>query len=1357
MTLVFSLLGPVEITLDGAPLATGGPRGRRVLAALALEAGRVVPGAGLASAVWDDPPVTAREQLQNVAAALRRAGVPVARTDAGFALEADGAEMDVRSFVRLRRAAGACSGPAEARQLLGRALALWRGPVALGGLRGRVFEAASARLAEERLDCAERALAADLALGRHAEVCAELAQLSAEHPLREGLVELHMLALHRSGRRGEALAAYAVARRRLAEQAGLDPSAQLSALQSAILSDSPTLRRPPAMPRTAAPDRHPPGWTWPQEPTTEGTSPEQPRAEAATPRRAGPEGPTPPQTQAAPEGTEPVRARAKEPAPERARTGAAQAEAAAPARAWADAARVEQAGAGAAEAEQAARRPAQADGAAPGPVGAKRGVNQPTQAEAAASAPAWGGSARVEETGTRRAEAGAVEPEQGARRPAQVDGAAPEPARAEQGAPRSAQVGGVSPGPAGVERGVHQAARSGGAPGGWVWVDGGRVERAGFDGARGGWVRPAQLPVGPGAFAGREGEVDALRCGLLGGSDPVCVVTGAPGIGKTALALRVAHELRGEFPDGQLYVDLRGADPAGAADPAEVLAGFLRGLGIDGPAVPADPGERGALYRSLLADRRVLVLLDNAAGAEQVRPLLPGASSGPATTPHTATATGAALAEQAQTFLPGAGSGTGTATTTGTGTGAGTWAAVSEQVQALLPGGGASLGTATGTGAALAEQAQTLLPSAGATTGTGTHIGAALAEQARTLLPGGGAGLGAATGTGVAVAEEAQALLPGGGAGSAAATGTGTGTATGTGMGTAGAEEVPGLLAGAGAGAAVIVTSRHRLGGLERRVALGLPLLDEAASLALLALVAGPERVAAEPEAARELVRLCGRLPLALRVVGAELAALPHRELARLVARLTDERARLDVLDGVRAGLRLSYRALPADARALLRGLALLDAPDYAAWTAAAVLDRPLDTAEEALDALTSAHLLEVAGRDEAGRPRYRMHDLVRAFGRELAPRDEAVLRRVLACWVALVREGRRAHQGLDYPGLGGPTAARVPDPAVLAGPRGEPVRWLGAERDALVATVRQAARVDPYACRELAASAEYLFDLRSDLAGWQAVQETGLAAARAAGDRTGEAVLLVGLGRLRTCREEWGAAREMLGAGEALFEELGDAHGAAYAGWLLSYLDRTQGRLAEAERRCRRIAPVFEAAGDRYGQAHALRGTGQVLLARGETARALEVLREALAVAELGGAAWPRMCMLRWVADAQRMLGRLDEAEAGFREVLAFTVGSGDLAGQSAARIGLGRIAQDRGDTGGALRHLREADEAGRRSGQSLVRALAVPPLARALLASGDAPGARAVLEEALSSCRRMNARPLLAQLESALADVPG
>ncbi|WP_404956277.1 BTAD domain-containing putative transcriptional regulator [Streptomyces sp. 147326] len=246
MTLVLSLLGPVQVTLDGIPLQLGGPRGRRVLAALALEAGRVVPTAGLAQAVWDDPPATAREQLQNAAGLLRRrlagAGASVVRTDAGFLLDPGPAVLDVREFARLRCAAEAAAGPGAARELLVRALGLWRAPAALGGLRGRIFEAAAARLAQERIDCVERALAADIALGRHAEVCPELAVLTGEHPLRERLVELHMLALYRSGRRAEALTAFDSARRRLAREAGLDPGPELRSLHAAVLADAAELR-----------------------------------------------------------------------------------------------------------------------------------------------------------------------------------------------------------------------------------------------------------------------------------------------------------------------------------------------------------------------------------------------------------------------------------------------------------------------------------------------------------------------------------------------------------------------------------------------------------------------------------------------------------------------------------------------------------------------------------------------------------------------------------------------------------------------------------------------------------------------------------------------------------------------------------------------------------------------------------------------------------------------------------------------------------------------------------------------------------------------------------------------------------
>ncbi|WP_412543082.1 BTAD domain-containing putative transcriptional regulator [Longispora sp. K20-0274] len=139
---------------------------------------------------------------------------------------------------------------------------------------------------------------------------------------------------------------------------------------------------------------------------------------------------------------------------------------------------------------------------------------------------------------------------------------------------------------------------------------------------------PTQLPGDLADFTGRAGQAAELGR-LLGGSGGQVVLTavaGAGGIGKTALAVHVGHRLRGRFTDGQLYVNLR-AGGVTPLSPGDVLARFLRGLGVEPAAIPAEEDERGALYRSLLADRRVLVVLDDAMDAAQVRPLLPGSGA----------------------------------------------------------------------------------------------------------------------------------------------------------------------------------------------------------------------------------------------------------------------------------------------------------------------------------------------------------------------------------------------------------------------------------------------------------------------------------------------------------------------------------------------------------------------------------------------------------------------------------------------------------------------------------------------------------------------------------------------------------
>ena len=139
---------------------------------------------------------------------------------------------------------------------------------------------------------------------------------------------------------------------------------------------------------------------------------------------------------------------------------------------------------------------------------------------------------------------------------------------------------------------------------------------------------PAQLPAAVPAFTGRRAELGVLDEVLTGQYEqsPIVVVSGTAGVGKTALAVHWAHRVSGEFPDGQLYVNLRGYDPGQPVEPGEALAGFLRALRVPAAEIPLTVDERAAAYRTLLAGRRLLVVLDNASAADQVRPLLPGAA-----------------------------------------------------------------------------------------------------------------------------------------------------------------------------------------------------------------------------------------------------------------------------------------------------------------------------------------------------------------------------------------------------------------------------------------------------------------------------------------------------------------------------------------------------------------------------------------------------------------------------------------------------------------------------------------------------------------------------------------------------------
>ncbi|WP_405735550.1 NB-ARC domain-containing protein [Streptomyces sp. NBC_00028] len=246
----FSVLGPVRAWRGDEPLAMGSPQQRALLAALLLREGRTATAAELIDALWgEEPPSQALAAVRTYASRLRKVLDPgVLASDAGgYAIRSLGeGALDVTVAQEWAAEAEKARGAGDlchAREVLGRALALWDGEV-LAGVPGPYAASQRVRLEEWRLQLLESRLDMDLEQGCHAEAVSELTALTAAHPLRERLRELLMLALYRSGRQAEALAVYADTRRLLADELGVDPRPGLKELQQRILQADPGLAEP---------------------------------------------------------------------------------------------------------------------------------------------------------------------------------------------------------------------------------------------------------------------------------------------------------------------------------------------------------------------------------------------------------------------------------------------------------------------------------------------------------------------------------------------------------------------------------------------------------------------------------------------------------------------------------------------------------------------------------------------------------------------------------------------------------------------------------------------------------------------------------------------------------------------------------------------------------------------------------------------------------------------------------------------------------------------------------------------------------------------------------------------------------
>jgi DNA-binding SARP family transcriptional activator len=243
----FRILGPLQALVDDAPVSLGGRQQRAVLAILLAQANQTVPVDRLIDGVWDDsPPESAANLLQGYVSQLRKAlgKEMIATRGRGYAVIVPSGALDLHRFEQQAEAGmaeRARGSAADSSAELTAALAPWRGPALsdLADLPGVLPIAA--RLDALRLAALEHRIEADLDCGHEAEVAAELEALIAEHPLRERLRWLRMLALYRAGRQAEALEAYRDARETLVEELGIEPSDELSELQSAILRHDPDL------------------------------------------------------------------------------------------------------------------------------------------------------------------------------------------------------------------------------------------------------------------------------------------------------------------------------------------------------------------------------------------------------------------------------------------------------------------------------------------------------------------------------------------------------------------------------------------------------------------------------------------------------------------------------------------------------------------------------------------------------------------------------------------------------------------------------------------------------------------------------------------------------------------------------------------------------------------------------------------------------------------------------------------------------------------------------------------------------------------------------------------------------------
>lgn len=538
----------------------------------------------------------------------------------------------------------------------------------------------------------------------------------------------------------------------------------------------------------------------------------------------------------------------------------------------------------------------------------------------------------------------------------------------------------------------------------------------------------------------------------------------------------------------------------------------------------------------------------------------------------------------------------------------------------------------------------------------------------------------------------------------------------------------------------VIVTSRDNLRGLTAiNSALRLPVdvLTDSESVALLAGIAGTDRIAAEPVAAQKLAELAGRLPLALRIAAANLVDGPHRTVAEYAEHLSGgNRVGALEIDGddqsaVRVAFGLSYGMLKPDLARLFRLLSCVPGPDFDGYVAANLAQVPLDTARTMLDRLATANLIAHEG---AGR--YQFHDLIRDYAAALAEESDteaeraAAYRRMLHFYCHTTDSVAELvyPEWLRLPVSALPADAPRPDLNTVA--RG--IRWLDEERANMVAAVREAdPQLADLGCPLAAALVGYLLTQRHD-SDWLTTVTKALADAEHAGDHRTRATMRLSLGLYHFTMAEMATAGAEYERAVELFRQGADILGEGRAISNVAVIMLGSGQHTEAAEHLERALAKHRQAGDRAGECLTLYRLGCMHLEYGPGHRAVDQLSEAVALSEELGfktygmnTAYSRGLALIASGDPAGAIADFDAARRHCL-MLGFEEGEADvLSAIASAQLALGQVEE-------ALEHAERALALSRKVTARIAEISALLTLGAAHVQLARAGEARASLVQA-------------------------